>query len=487
MGATRNPLRGVPFLVVVVALLALLPAAASAAPPANDDFANAAVLSGSSDSASGTNVEATKETGEPDHAGSSGGASVWYRWQAPATGQVSVDTCNSDFDTLLAVYTGSAVNALSEVASSDDDCSLQSSVSFIASAGTTYRIAVDGFSGATGNVELDLDVQPAPVNDNFANAVVLSGSSDSASGTNSGATKETGEPNHADRSGGVSVWYRWQAPATGQVSVDTCNSDFDTLLAVYTGSAVNTLSEVASNDDALDCSPQSAVSFSASAGTTYRIAVDGFSGATGTVQLDLEPDSSPPNGPGDDFFADVVATGSSKALTECRNARQKVKKAKKGVKKAKKRLRKADGKKAEKKAKKTLKKKKKKLKKKKKAKKRACENHPPKFDDAFVRGIRQEFGYIGTFLISSTVSIKLTPASDRDGDRLTYGWAVEKQGSICAYTIPWDCPKSSSRLPAARLSLLADGGVLEDPGDVTVTVTDGRGGEDTAVITSAPL
>ena len=50
------------------------------------------------------------------------------------------------------------------------------------------------------------------------------------------------------------------------------------MLAVYTGDAVDALSLVASNDDLASCVPGSGVAFTASAGTTYRIAVDGAAG-----------------------------------------------------------------------------------------------------------------------------------------------------------------------------------------------------------------
>ena len=264
------------------------------AAPANDMFASASVLSGSSDSAGGTNVEASKEADEPNHAGNSGGASVWYRWQAPNSGTAIVGTCDSNFDTLLAVYTGATVSALSAVVSNDDSCGAQSEVSFNANAGTTYRIAVDGYSGATGAVALELDFYTPPANDNFANAELLSGSSDSASATNVLASKEAGEPNHAGNSCGASVWYRWQAPATEQVWIHTCDSDFDTLLAVYTGTVVSGLSPVASNDDEGPvCGARSRVSFPATAGTTYHIAVDGFSGDTGAVRLNLSRPTVP--------------------------------------------------------------------------------------------------------------------------------------------------------------------------------------------------
>ena len=110
----------VPLLLAVAGLALLAPASAMAAPPANDNFANAVTVSGPAVSQAGTNVEATNETGEPDHGIDEGGKSVWYTWTAPSSGRVSIDTCTSDFDTQLGVYTGSAVNSLTTVAQNDD-------------------------------------------------------------------------------------------------------------------------------------------------------------------------------------------------------------------------------------------------------------------------------------------------------------------------------------------------------------------------------
>ena len=269
-----------------VLALALVPAQpALGAPPANDDFPGT-TLSGLPTSATGTNVGASKEIDEPVHGGISGGASVWYSWTAPASGLVVIDTCGSDFDTVLAVYTGASMNALSTVASNSNSqgCPgfFQSLVTFAATAGTTYRVAVDGYGGETGSI--NLDVSPTPANDNFP-GTTLNGMPISVMGTNLGASKETGEPYHAGHEGGASVWYSWTAPSSGQVVIDTCESNFNTLLAVYTGDAVNALSTVASNDNG--CVNQSQLGFAATAGTTYRIAVDGQLGQAGNVDLDI--------------------------------------------------------------------------------------------------------------------------------------------------------------------------------------------------------
>ena len=98
---------------------------------------------------------ATKEQAELAHAGNIGGHSVWYCWTAPSNGVCTFDTIPSDFDTLLAVYTGDAVNSLTTIEGDDNGGgNNKSRVSFNAVAGTNYKIAVDGFSGATGNVGL---------------------------------------------------------------------------------------------------------------------------------------------------------------------------------------------------------------------------------------------------------------------------------------------------------------------------------------------
>ena len=254
---------------------------AAPAPPANDAFASGQALSGNSGAISSTNNAATKEVGEPNHAGNAGGASVWYSWIAPSSGGVAFDTSGSGFDTLLAAYTGSSVGGTSLVASNNNTVGLTSRIVFNATAATQYRIAVDGVSGASGNFTLSW--MRAVTNDNFSNTVVLAGLSGSVTSSNVAGTKELGEPNHAGNSGGGSVWFRWTAPAgNGVVTLDTKGSDFDTLLAVYSGNSVSSLTTIAS-DDQSGGNNTSALAFGNLAGTVYQIAVDGFNGARGKV------------------------------------------------------------------------------------------------------------------------------------------------------------------------------------------------------------
>src|SRR5207253_1272644 len=82
---------------------------------------------------------ASKESGEPNHAGEIGGKSVWFLWRAPAVGGIATfDTIGSTFDTLLAVYTGTDFSNLVERTSDDDRGRyFRSRVQFNAPAGQT--------------------------------------------------------------------------------------------------------------------------------------------------------------------------------------------------------------------------------------------------------------------------------------------------------------------------------------------------------------
>jgi hypothetical protein len=128
-----------------------------------------------------------------------------------------------------------------------------------------------------------------PTNNNFVNAQVITGCGGTLAGTNLLATKEPGEPIIAGNAGGKSVWYQWQAPLSASVTMTTIGSNFDTLLGVYTGNSVGSLTLVADNDDIVNgVNQQSTVTFPATGGTTYKIAIDGFNAAAGNIVLNWQ-------------------------------------------------------------------------------------------------------------------------------------------------------------------------------------------------------
>jgi len=130
----------------------------------NDAWENAAVLSGGIGSSIGNNINATAEANEPKFTENH---SLWWKWQAPDDAKkAAFHTYGSDFDTVIGVYTGTAVNSLKTVATNDDHNrwggvsspgnEYASLVSFDVTPGATYYICVGGKDvGSYGNVKLE--------------------------------------------------------------------------------------------------------------------------------------------------------------------------------------------------------------------------------------------------------------------------------------------------------------------------------------------
>ncbi len=133
----------------------------------NNDFSAPEVLTGNGPfNDFDFNVCADSEVGEPGPFSLDN--SVWWTWTPSSSGTATVSTedngtFRTTFDTTLAVYTGNTLGTLAVVASNDDSgTGLRSLVRFPATAGTTYRIKVDGFGAANGLMNLHVDVGPPP-------------------------------------------------------------------------------------------------------------------------------------------------------------------------------------------------------------------------------------------------------------------------------------------------------------------------------------
>ena len=361
-----------------------------------------------------SNVLATADIGEPSHAGQAAVKSIWFKWTAPSNGIVTFTTRGSSFDTVMSIYSPGTVLSrllLASGAIDDDDGGgfLNSKVSFNATMGAIYNIAVDGKHGASGNVVLNwseeattetlatvTDVllpphtvapnglvsyaaqsaasqfqwyfnnaaipsaqsssyrispvtvanvgaysvrltglnaaggigthfsfsQPAQVQINYhddgttdTNALALDKFLDSVAVVSQGLTgfspsggsdsrgystsqifnttegsKEPGEPNHCGQVGGASAWYTYKPATNDVVRVSTDGSAFNTILAVYIGpgDSFATLTNVGcgyTTNYTANGQPQ--VYFTGDTKTTYYIVVDGYNGATGPAQLNI--------------------------------------------------------------------------------------------------------------------------------------------------------------------------------------------------------
>jgi hypothetical protein len=239
---------GVCAAIAVGASLGVLAPAAMAA-PANDAFANRTDLGAQLPvHETESNVGAGYESGEP-RLGLIGGAghSLWWAWEAPATGFVTVSTCQSPFPTVVGVYEGTELGHLTRVAEGNVDegpsCLYQSgkTYTFKAQAGHHYAIGADGNGfyvpgppgspqppppTVEGEITLTIEATPTPPNDDFADATPIEQTvleepgggrrfMTFTTGYNWNATKEPGEPDHAGYRGGASVWYSWTAPESG--------------------------------------------------------------------------------------------------------------------------------------------------------------------------------------------------------------------------------------------------------------------------------
>jgi len=384
--------------------------------PLADNFADLVITNSLQGLGRGNNIGATREPGEPVHAGKRGTNSVWFGWQPMAGGIGHVSIEGSSFPALLAVYTGDTISNLTLRANNESPAGITiNEVRFNVEPGDIFKIAIDGFGYATGIVVLHWwldvtdqripDIISIPTDTNAAigdtasfhlelenapdveiqwlffdsviasnqNTLQLTNLSDQQvglwkvvayRGTNlvvertidlqinqidgvpdsriaardsfldsfntnnfrhlqqtgnigpgsrnlrratgpasgftgtqifntSASTTEPGEPVHCGIAGGASEWFSYQAPTNGTLIINTSNSTFDTVLAVYDvagnlpPSGFEDLRSVACDDDSLG-GGLSQVSFTTAADIVYYIAIDGKAGARGTARINYQ-------------------------------------------------------------------------------------------------------------------------------------------------------------------------------------------------------
>ncbi len=151
------------------------------------------------------------------------------------------------------------------------------------SAATPIKPFVWGFHSPTPAFQATIHYLQVGNND-FADGLDLTAAPGSLGVDSTGADGEVNEPQHGGNTTTASVWFNYVATQTGTLTIDSENSAFDTLLAAYSGSAVGSLTLLGSNDDAAP-GTTSELTFAVTDGETYRIALDGKSGATGTAYL----------------------------------------------------------------------------------------------------------------------------------------------------------------------------------------------------------
>jgi len=259
--------------------------------PDNDSFEHRLALRGEETSTLAYLNEASSELREPMHFSlPPPQKSVWWKWTAPADGNLDLQWNAGSRSIALAIYAGWELDDLVRVRGASN--SENSHVNIGVKAGVEYAIVLAGYEGDAGEVSLTLDFSAtgqylAPSNDNLADSSLIEKSSIRLSSSNLGATGEPGEPIHGDTSAPTnSIWWKWQAPDSGILRVNTHGSGFDTTLSIYEGQTINELVLNGQNDDHSGSST-SEVEIETQEGKTYAIAVDGFGSQTGQIELNL--------------------------------------------------------------------------------------------------------------------------------------------------------------------------------------------------------
>ncbi|MCH8540914.1 MAG: S8 family serine peptidase [Opitutales bacterium] len=246
--------------------------------PMNDDFANARDLGSRSITTLGNLILASAEDDEPPHGGITANQSVWFTWQSPFDREIDVYLEFSEFDPVVAVYTGTELDDLTEVASAttDPEGVHDVALTFEGVEGQQYFIAVDTADGNEGSFRLT--VESTPDNDRFENAEELTGAGGVFSTDNTGANKALGEGRHGGLFGGASLWYKYTPEMDGRLSVRNGNgSPVNLGISIYEG---DTLTELVELDGVLSTTSVRERAFGfLEAGETYYIAVDTPNGA----------------------------------------------------------------------------------------------------------------------------------------------------------------------------------------------------------------
>jgi hypothetical protein len=133
---------------------------------------------------------------------------------------------------------------------------------------------------SAGTPQADVSIAQVPANDEFANAVVI-GALPFATSLNTSEATAVGDPANDCLLDAHTVWYKFTPSEDMRINANTFGSDYDTGIAVYTGTPPS-LTQIACNDDAiLGQFVQSNVNFDAAAGTTYYFMVGSCCGSDG--------------------------------------------------------------------------------------------------------------------------------------------------------------------------------------------------------------
>jgi hypothetical protein len=219
------------------------------------------------------NTNGATNDGTASCGGNQSGPDVWYSFTAPSNGTFQFDTCATlNHDSVLSLFDGCGGAQISCEDSSG--CSISPTSATIITQlelGQEVLVRVSGSNRRTGPFVLNVSEynQPVPSNDTCAGAIeVFDGFEiyNTVGATSDGLSDCEGVALYRE------IYYSYVASCTGEVSVSTCSSGFDTLAFVY-----DTCNGTVLSCDNNGCGSSASLVFSSVAGTTYLIAIGGTS------------------------------------------------------------------------------------------------------------------------------------------------------------------------------------------------------------------
>ena len=309
-----------------------------------EDCASAAVIATLPFTDSGDTCSALDDYNESCPFTPTGGRDVVYRYTPNTDVTVSIDLCSSDFDTKVYLYTGSCPtvsNSDMQVACNDDACGENGWRSRLVAinlvAGVDYFIVIDGYGASDcGSYDLTIIETPLIPSDRCEIAETISIPWSGTVSTTQ-AFDDYNESCPFPVTGGPDVVRRFVAGETGEMSIDLCESNFDTKVYVYEGTcppagtqtgSAGSGTAIGCNDDACGVNGfRSRMSFLVTEGVEYFVVFDGYGSSDfGDVSVTITPVLPP--GPGETcelaipipalpYLANGTTEGASRFEHEC--------------------------------------------------------------------------------------------------------------------------------------------------------------------------
>jgi hypothetical protein len=186
---------------------------------------------------------------------------LWYRWTAPSSGWLTLRPTTNLWPISFRVFIGQNVGGLADIIGGP------MAIQLPMAANEDFRIQVDRVLGAGGPIDFSYKFAPAPPNDEFEQATILTNAPALLDGNTRTATTEH-QPYYTDsRFADRDLWWRWTAPGSGFGVLSNNLSDVSNRIRVYTGTNRAARALLATNWTELEIAP--ALTFPASSGTVY--------------------------------------------------------------------------------------------------------------------------------------------------------------------------------------------------------------------------